>query len=51
MKKMAKFDGIELWDEAVRAHYLSLEGRGAEFLEEAEFFLYWLWDLRGTFAD
>lgn len=44
---MKHFDGIELWDEAVRQRYLSLKDAGPEYVEEAEFLLLWLWDLRG----
>ncbi|MGH8898798.1 MAG: hypothetical protein ACRDZ4_17695 [Egibacteraceae bacterium] len=47
---MKRFPDIELWDEAVRQHYLSLEGKGAKYREEAAFFLLWLWDLRGARA-
>lgn len=33
-----------LWKEAVRLHYMSLEGKGYGKREEAGFFLLWHWD-------
>lgn len=35
-----------LWAEAVRQHYLSLEGAGSDATEEAGFFLNWHYDMR-----
>jgi len=33
------------WAEAVRLHYMSLEGKGLKFVEEAGFFLNWHYDM------
>lgn len=34
-----------LWAEVVRLHYMSLEGKGHEFVEEAGFFLNWHYEM------
>jgi len=35
---------MTLWAEAVRLHYMSLEGAGPAAQDEAEFFLLWHYD-------
>ena len=39
-----KKEEMMLWIEAVRRHYVSLEGKGESKQEEAEFFLLWHYD-------
>ena len=41
MSNRAKLDEAILWAEAVRLHYMSLEGAGPGAMDEAEFFLIW----------